>query len=143
MLPSSLPARVQWFFEALARSREQALEHLPEVFSDDITFHDPFRDTRGMPAFRELFVRMFRQYREIDFTDFRVVDGGDQFSLTYSMHLRMAVGPVFVTPMASTCRARDGRVFALDDHYNLTSGLLSPFGLLHRAYRGAIRALFL
>ena len=75
-------------------------------------FRDPFRDTLGIEPFRELFVRMFKQYRLVDFTD--VVAEGDEsaFTLRYNMHLRMAVGPTFVTPMASVFRARDGKVCA-------------------------------
>ena len=59
------------------------------------------------------------------------------------MHLRMVLGPTFVTPMASVCRARDGRVFDLLDYYDITSGLMSPSRLAERIYRKAICAMFI
>jgi ketosteroid isomerase-like protein len=143
MFPTDPPERLQWFYQQLALTREHALEHLPAIFSDDIEFCDPFRETRGMRAFRELFVRMFRQYPTVDFTDYRTVGAGDRFTLTYDMHLRMAVGPTFVTPLASVCRVRDGLVFELHDYYDLVGGLLSPLRPIQRAYRTTVRALFL
>jgi ketosteroid isomerase-like protein len=141
--PVTPPERLQWFYEQLASTRERALESLTDVFTDDIVFRDPFRETRGLLAFRELFARMFRQYRAVNFTDLRIAGAGEQFTLTYDMHLRMIVGPVFVTPLASVCRVRDGLVFELHDYYDLASGLLSPVAALRGAYRTAVRALFL
>ena len=143
MLPTNPPERLQWFYQQLAQTRERALDHLHDVFTDDIEFRDPFRETRGMPAFSELFLRMFRQYPGVDFTDYRTVGAGDRFTLTYDMHLRMRVGPTFVTPLASVCRVRDGLVFELHDYYDLVGGLLSPLRLVQAAYRTSVRALFL
>lgn len=135
--------RLQRFYESFATERERALDHLGEVFSDDIHFRDPFRDTHGMAAFRELFERMFRQYRYVSFSGFRC-DGDERaFTLTYDMHLKMAVGPTFTTKMASVCRARDGKVFDLVDYYDFSSSLASPMPLLAAAYRKAITTLFL
>jgi hypothetical protein len=96
-----------------------------------------------MSRFRELFVRMFKQYRGVEFTDFRI-DGDDRaFTLTYKMHLRMAVGPTFVTPIASVCLARADKVSDLLDYFDFSSSLLSPFPMAAAAYRRAVNALFL
>jgi len=138
-----LPQRLQAFYERFELDRERALPRLGELFTDDIHFRDPFRDTRGMADFRELFERMFRQYRSVSFTGFRVDGDEGSFTLTYDMHLQMAVGPRFVTPMASVCRAREGRVCELFDFYDFSSSLVSPFPLAAAAYRKVINVLFL
>jgi ketosteroid isomerase-like protein len=138
-----LAFRIQAFYEELAHRREPALERLNELFSEDVVFRDPFRDTRGIAELRELFVRMFRQYREVGFTGFHIAGDEDAFTMTYDMHLRMTVGPGFVTPMCSVFTARDGKVERLVDYYDFASGLVSPAGVAREAYRWLARKLFL
>lgn len=142
---ASVPERLQQFYEGFATEREGALDRLGDLFTDDIHFRDPFRETQGMPAFRELFVRMFKQYRTVAFEDFRI-DGDDRaFTLTYVMRLGMVIGPTFATPIASVCRVREGedRVSDLLDFYDFSSSLVSPFPLMATAYRKIVNALFL
>ncbi len=139
----SLPERLQQFYETCTWERESALERLPYLFADDVRFRDPFRQTTGLPALRQLFVRMFKQYKHVAFTDFRV-DGNDQaFTMTYNMHLKMAVGPTFVTPMCSVVRATGGKVIDLVDYYDFYSGLVPPLPAVANIYRGVINKLFL
>ncbi|HEY4057449.1 MAG TPA: FAD-binding protein, partial [Kofleriaceae bacterium] len=139
----TLPHRLQQFYEALSVDREAALDRLGDVFTDDIHFRDPFRDTNGMPAFRRLFERALAQYPGWSFTEFRIVGDAEQFTLTYNMRMRMAIGPEFVTPMASVCVVRDGKVSDLTDYYDFTEGLLSPVRLAGKAYRAFINRMFL
>jgi len=134
---------VQAFYRDLAHDREVALDRLGEVFTDDIHFRDPFRDTRGMAPFRVLFERMFKQYKEVDFVDFRCIGDDQAFTLTYTMRLRMAVGPSFETTMASVFRARDGKMGELVDYYDFTSALVSPVGVALAAYRWVANTFFL
>ena len=138
-----LQNRVREFYESLSAHREASLTELEALFASDIRFRDPFRDTVGIEPFRELFVRMFKQYRLVEFTD--VVAEGDEtsFTLRYNMHLRMAVGPTFVTPMASVFRARDGKVCELYDYYDFPSGLVSPIPWLAGTYKKLVNRLFL
>lgn len=138
-----LPLRLQQYYESFSSERERALAHLGELFTDDIHFRDPFRETYGLNDFRRLFERMFKQYRTVRFTDFRL-DGDERaFTLTYDMHLRMAIGPDFVTPMASVCRVREGKVNDLLDFYDFPSSLASPFPLLGATYRKIVNTFFL
>jgi hypothetical protein len=138
-----LPQRLQAFYQAFGAERERSLDRLEDYFTADIHYRDPFRETFGMSRFRELFVRMFKQYRGVEFTDFRI-DGDDRaFTLTYKMHLRMAVGPTFVTPIASVCLARGDKVSDLLDYFDFSSSLLSPFPMAAAVYRRAVNALFL
>ena len=135
--------RVQRFYESLSVDRELSLSTLEELFAADVRFRDPFRDTLGIDAFRELFVRMLKQYRFVDFTDVEAEGDETAFTLRYDMHLRMIVGPTFVTPMASVFRARDGKVCELHDYYDFPSGLVSPIPLLASAYKKLVNQLFL
>ncbi len=140
---NELPSRLQAFYRGFGTERERSLDRLADHFTPDIHYRDPFRETFGMEAFRGLFVRMFKQYRMVDFADFRV-DGDDRaFTLTYRMHLRMAVGPTFVTPIASVCLARGDKVCDLLDYFDFSSSLLSPFPIAAAAYRKVVNALFL
>ena len=138
-----LAQRLQDFYEALPVERERALERLGDVFAADVHFRDPFRDTHGIEPLRELFLRMFRQYRQVEFTGFSRDGDDERFVLTYDMHLRMAVGPRFVTHMASVVRGQSGRVVELVDYYDFPSALASPLPLLGSLYRKAINLLFL
>ena len=139
----SLPDRVIAFYEDLAASRQRALDRLPDLFTDDIRFRDPFRETSGMPAFHELFASMFRRYKSVRFTGFRSDVGADGFTTTYDMHLRMALGPEFTTPFASVCRVRGDKVSELVDYYDFATGLVSPFPLAASLYRTVTSKLFL
>jgi ketosteroid isomerase-like protein len=138
-----LPIRVQRFYETLAVERDPVIDRLPELYTDDVHFVDPFRDTVGIPPLRQLFVRMLAQYREVRFTDYRLIGDERGFTLLYTMHMKMAVGPTFRTEIASVCLVRDGKVCELRDFYDLPSSLVSPFGPLRALYGGVVRALFL
>jgi ketosteroid isomerase-like protein len=140
---SSLPERLKEFYETFTTEREAALARLPEFFTEDIHFKDPFRESHGMAAFNELFVRMFRQYRLVRFSNFSLQGDEKAFVLSYDMHLRMVVGPTFVTQMVSVCQVRDGRISELTDYYDFTSTLASPLPFLKALYRKTINTLFL
>lgn len=139
----SLAQRVQEFYETFPFERERALERLGDIFATDVHFRDPFRDTQGIEPLRELFARMFKQYRQVEFTGFSREGDDERFVLTYDMHLRMAFGPRFVIRMASVARGRDGRVVELVDYYDFPSALASPVPLLGFLYRKAVSRLFL
>jgi hypothetical protein len=140
---NGLPQRLQAFYQALGLERVRSLDRLSDFFTPDIHYRDPFRETFGMGPFRALFVRMFRQYRKVEFSEFRVDGEEGAFTLTYKMHLRMVVGPTFVTPIASVCLARGDRVYELLDYFDFSSSLLSPFPVAAAAYRRVVNGLFL
>jgi hypothetical protein len=139
----SLPRRLQEFFESIPVERKNCLRRLDEVFTADVQFRDPFRETRGIDELRVLFERMFRQYRLVEFAKFSCEGDDASFVLTYDMHLAMVVGPTFVSRMASVGRGRDGRICSLVDYYDFSSTLASPIPLLGAIYRRAVNRLFL
>jgi hypothetical protein len=143
VVTAPLPQRLQAFYESLPVERENALRRLEDIYTSDVHFRDPFRETRGIEALRVLFERMFRQYRQIEFTGFSCDGDGSSFSMTYDMHLAMVVGPTFVTHMATICRARDGRISHIVDSYDFPSALTSPLPLLGAVYRRVVNRFFL
>ena len=139
----TVPESLRKFYEDVAAHREAALSELETHFTNDIHFRDPFRETRGIEAFRKLFDRMFCQYRHVAFSNFVVRGDDESFVLTYEMHLRMILGPTFTTHMMSWGRARDGRIYELTDAFDFTSALVSPVPLVGTLYRRFVNALFL
>ena len=139
----SLPERLKSFYEACSEQREHALEHLPDLFATDVHFRDPFRETQDIAALHELFVRMFKQYKLVAFSGFRIDGDEEAFTMTYLMHLKMAFGPTFTTPMASVVRSRDGKIIDLLDYYDFPSGLVSPLPAFAAGYRKLITRFFL
>lgn len=140
---STLPLRLQSFMEDLVVKREGALDRLGELFTDDMRFRDPFRETRGLDAFRETFVSMFRRYPTISFSDFECTGDAQAFTLTYVMRLRMAVGPTFAIHMATVCRTRGDRIEDYADYFDLGLGVTSPVPALTAAYRKVVAMIFL
>ena len=135
--------RLQTFYESFRTEREGAIARLEEFFTDDVHFRDPFRNTVGIEPLRALFVRMFKQYRVVDFTDFRCKGNEQAFTLTYDMSLKMVIGPTFVTPVASVCVTRGDKICDLADYFDFSSGLLSPIPIAASLYQKAVNALFL
>jgi hypothetical protein len=143
VVTAPLPQRLQEFYEILPVERENALRRLEDIYTSDVHFRDPFRETHGIEELRVLFERMVRQYRQIEFTGFSCKGDDASFVLTYDMHLAMVVGPIFVTHMASVCRGRDGKVSDIADFYDFPSALTSPLPLLGAIYRKAVNLFFL
>lgn len=140
---TTLPERLQGFMEDLVVRREGALDGLGALFTDDLHFRDPFRETRGLDAFRATFVSMFRRYPTLSFSDFACTGDERAFTLTYAMRLRMALGPTFTIQMATVCRARGDKIEDYADYFDLMLGVASPSPLLTAGYRRAVEAVFL
>jgi neutral ceramidase len=143
MQSTDLPSRIEHFYQDLAHERDASLDRMDELFCHDVRFCDPFRETTGLAALRRLFERWLAQYPSIDFRGIHRVGSPEAFTLTYEMIMKMRVGPAFVTPMASVCVARDGKVAELTDYYDFASALVSPIRLAGRLYRGVVNRLFL
>jgi ketosteroid isomerase-like protein len=140
---AELPDRMQVFYRSIAVERHAALERLDTIFAPEIAFWDPFRETNGIDALKRVFEDWLDRYSTVGFSEFRCHGSGEYFAMTYEMHMRMAVGPMFKTPMVSVCHARDGLLVELRDYYDLASGIASPSTLLLRAYRGVVNKWFL
>jgi ketosteroid isomerase-like protein len=132
---ASLPQRVKKFYERISVERDAALEELEKLYTADIHFINPVVDQHGLPAFVEVWVKALKQYKTFEFKDILVTGTDELFSLTYSMNIKFAFGPVFTTQMATDCHAKDGKVFFCRDYFDPLGTLVSPFKPLNWLYR--------
>ena len=133
--PASLPKRVKQFYERVSVEREAALVELPDLYGDTVHFINPVVDQHGLAAFREAWDTGLRKYKVFKFHDIDVVGSDERFTLTYSMTIGFAVGPMFRTDMMTSCRASNGKVVFCRDYFDPLGSLMQPFGPLNWCYR--------
>jgi hypothetical protein len=132
---ASLPIRVKQFYERVSIEREAALVELPNLYGDTVHFINPVVDQHGLAAFREAWDTGLRKYKVFKFNDIDVVGSDERFTLTYSMTIGFAVGPMFRTDMTTTCRGSNGKVVFCRDYFDPLGSLMQPFGPLNWCYR--------
>ena len=137
----ALPSRVKAFYERVSIERDAALDELRELYTDDVHFVNPVVDQRGLPAFLVVWKKALRMYRVFEFTNIVVTGTDEVFSLTYSMNIRFAIGPTFVTDMMTDCRGRDGKVFYCRDYFDPLGTLVGPVAPFRWLYRFVFRFL--
>lgn len=137
----ALPARLKTFYERVNVDRDAALEDLPDLYANDVHFVNPVVDQRGLTAFFGVWKKAFRMYKVFEFTNIVVTGTDEVFSLTYSMNIRFAIGPTFVTDMMTDCRGRDGKVFYCRDYFDPLGTLVGPIAPLRWLYRFVFRFL--
>lgn len=73
-------------FAALDATR---LQHLGELYSDDVLFRDPLHEVRGLPALQDYFTELYANVGrlEFDFHGFDQVCDGEGY-LRWTMHFR-------------------------------------------------------
>jgi hypothetical protein len=131
------PERLQWFYEEMARSREDAMKYVGQVFTHDIIYKDPFRETSGVADFEKLFTSLFKKWPKVWFTEFSRIGSNDAFTLTYVMNLKGSIGPSFAQPMASIARANpEGLIYDLRDYFDFPTSLVSPSRIFTGLYHG-------
>ena len=133
--PASLPNRVKQFYERVSVEREAALVELPDLYGETVHFINPVVDQHGLAAFREAWDTGLRKYKVFKFHDIDVVGSDERFTLTYSMTIGFAVGPMFRTDMMTSCRASNGKVVFCRDYFDPLGSLMQPFGPLNWCYR--------
>lgn len=139
--PGSLPARVKQFYERVSVERDGALPELARLYADDVHFINPVVDHQGLANFVLVWKKAFRIYKVFEFTDIVATGSDEVFSLTYSMNIRFAIGPVFRTDMSTDCRARNGKIFYCRDYFDPMGTLVGPFAPLKWLYRVVFRFL--
>ena len=131
----ALPQRVKKFYERISVERDAALEELPKLYSEDVRFINPVVDQRGLSNFEETWKKALRQYKTFEFKNVLVTGTDELFSLTYSMNIKFAIGPTFVTEMATDCHAKDGKIFLCRDYFDPLGTLVGPFGPISWLYK--------
>ena len=132
---AQLPQRVKQFYVRISTERDAALEELPKLYSQDVHFINPVVDQHGLPAFEETWKKALRQYKVFEFKDVQVTGTNELFSLTYSMNIKFAIGPTFVTNMATDCHAKDGKIYLCRDYFDPLGTLVGPFGPINWLYK--------
>lgn len=131
----TLPQRVKRFYERVTTEREGALEDLPRLYSADVHFVNPVVNQRGLEAFVETWKKALKQYKVFEFHELEVTGTETLFSLTYSMRIKFAMGPIFTTDMSTDCHGQDGRVVYCRDYFDPLGALVQPFAPLDWMYK--------
>jgi steroid delta-isomerase len=123
------------FFERLSPAD---LDRLPERFTEDARFKDPFNDVRGLAALRGVFARMFERCVEVRFEVHEALREGDLALLHWTMRFRTAPPRAGARPgaewtlhgMSRVVFAADGRVAEHVDHWDTGGQLYARFPVL-------------
>jgi ketosteroid isomerase-like protein len=138
---AELAQRVKRFYERISIEREGALGELKELYSADVRFINPVVNQTGLPAFEQAWHKALKQYKRFEFKDITVTGTDEIFSLTYSMNIKFAVGPTFVTEMSTDCHGKDGKVVFCRDYFDPLGTLVGPFAPLSKLYKVVFRRL--
>ena len=123
----SIKHGIKRFYERISVDREAALEELPKLYTADVHFINPVVDQVGLEPFIETWKKALSQYKTFEFKDIEVTGDDTVFSLTYSMNIKFAFGPVFRTDMSTDCHAKDGKVYFCRDYFDPLGALVQPF----------------
>jgi ketosteroid isomerase-like protein len=132
------------FFETLSPG---TVARIPDFYSDDARFKDPFNDVRGTSAIQRIFTHMFTQVSEPRFVvGERVVDAGGAV-LVWDFHFGVRVwGSLRAQVIHGVSHlkfAADGKVTLHRDYWDTGEELymkLPVLGLLMRALRRRLAA---
>lgn len=140
-MPSTLPERMQAFYERLNTEKTAALVELPSLYTDDIQFVSPIEERDGISAFRDSWEKAFQTYKAFTFTDFKRIGDDNAFALFYTMTIDIGVGNPMPTPTATLFIVRDGKVYYQYDYWDTVGGLAQIYPPLHTAYEWAVALL--
>ncbi|MEI8038299.1 MAG: nuclear transport factor 2 family protein [Verrucomicrobiota bacterium] len=115
------------------------LEHLGDIYSPGVEFHDPVHHTRGLPALRQVYQQLFQQLSEVSVT---VSDAhGDERTgfLLWTLRYQLRGEPRAITGTSHLQFAPDGRVAEQHDHWDASFQTQQELPLLGWAMRGIKR----
>lgn len=136
-------ARLIDCFESIA---PDTLSRLGEIYTDDVSFKDPFNEVQGLPAVTRIFAHMFTQVDGPRFVITGSVLQGEQAFVTWDFRFRMKrfVRDEQCIRGASHLKfAADGRASFHRDYWDAAEELyekLPVLGALMRALRRAARS---
>jgi steroid delta-isomerase len=139
----SVDALIQ-FFETLSPG---TAKRIPDFYSDDARFKDPFNDVRGAAAIQRVFTHMFTQVSEPRFVvGERVVDAGGAvlvWDFQFGVRVWGKVRTQVIHGVSHLRFAADGKVTCHRDYWDTGEELymkVPVLGLLMRALRGRLAA---
>lgn len=117
-------ADIVWLFESLA---VDDVQRLPDVYTDDAHFKDPFNEVRGVAAIQRVFLHMFETLEDPRFIITRRMADGNECWLAWEFRFRfrsMKRGEVQVVRGAShLVLAADGRIASHRDYWDAAEEL--------------------
>ena len=134
--------RVVEFFEGL---RPEDLPLLPQLYTDDAHFKDPFNEVRGAAAIERIFAHMFRALERPRFVVHERIVQGRQCVLTWDFVFARhgASGEITVRGASHLRFASDGRIAWHRDYWDAAEELyekLPLLGMLMRWLRRRVNA---
>ena len=141
--PDARVRKIVTLFERLAPAD---LPRLPEIYTPDARFKDPFNDVRGVAAVTRIFEHMFKSLQGPRFVIRDVIVQGDQCFLSWDFVFRMKrfSGAEQVIRGASHLQlAADGRIAVHRDYWDVAEELyekLPAVGALMRWLKRRVNA---
>ena len=141
--PDARVRKIVTLFERLAPAD---LPRLPEIYTPDARFKDPFNDVRGVAAVTRIFEHMFKSLQGPRFVIRDVIVQGDQCFLSWDFVFRMKrfSGAEQVIRGASHLQlAADGRIAVHRDYWDAAEELyekLPAVGALMRWLKRRVNA---
>lgn len=116
--------RVVEFWETMTPA---SVAGMAAVYTEDITFRDPFNDVKGHAALTHICVDMFERLDGVKFTILETIEESDRAFLVWDFHFRIkTLKPDLVRCIHGGSHlkfAPDGRVFAHRDYWDAAGEL--------------------
>ena len=134
MISQEVVTRYIAFFENLT---PDSLDRFDEVFAADARFRDPFNDSRGIAAVRQVFARMFEQLQDHSFKVLDHAVAGNRAYLNWEFRFsrRGKTQSLLIEGMSPIDFDHDGRVTAHIDHYDAAGQVYETIPLLGAVLR--------
>jgi ketosteroid isomerase-like protein len=136
---SRLDALLDWYRQLTPAS----LSRLPEFYTDDAFFKDPFHELQSREQLRHLYSEMFRTLEQPRFEILNTVREGHQAFLIWDMTFSVHGRPMHIHGSSHLVFAEDGRVSAHHDYWDAAEEIyekLPALGWLIRTIKKRIQA---
>lgn len=126
--------RLQDLFERLVSEQEMPLE---DVYTDDVSFRDPFHVIDGRDALRAYFERLNENVKSCTFTYHDVIEDEARGVVTWTMKLETRRGPrgVIAVDGATHLTYKDGKIASHRDYFDAAQMVYEHVPLLGGAIR--------
>lgn len=128
-------ARVREFFETLSPA---TIARLPELYTADAYFKDPFNEVRGVAAIQRIFEHMYVQVQAPRFVVTEAIGQGEVAFLSWEFRFhnpRMGPGEQTIRGATRLGFAPDGRVDHHRDYWDAAEELYAKLPLIGRLMR--------
>ena len=118
-----------------------SLRHLPEFYSADAYFKDPFNDVTGLPGIQRVFTHMFDTLTNPRFVVRHTMTQGEHAWLTWDFLIDRPDGTLTVHGATQLTFAPDGRVSVHRDYWDTAEELYAKLPVLGALVRWLTRKL--